>query len=45
MNRLAGVGLKNLIVIAMFTMLFIVGLKVIMAKYPVAGMSEVVHAV
>lgn len=45
MNKLAGVGLKNLVVISLFTIIFIVMLKTILAKHPVKGVSEVVHAV
>lgn len=45
MNKFAGLGLKNLVVVAMFTMLFIVVCKVVFAKYEVQGVSQVVHAV
>lgn len=45
MEKFGGVGLKNMLVIALFTIVFIVMSKVILAKYPVKGLSEVVHAV
>jgi hypothetical protein len=45
MDKLAGVGLKNMIVIALFTMIFIVVSKTILTKHPVKGISEVVQAV
>lgn len=45
MNRFAGVGLKNLLVIGMFTIVMIVVLKVVLTKHPVKGISDVVNAV
>ena len=45
MNKFAGLGLKNLVVVALFTMLFIVLAKVVFTKYEVAGVSQVVQAV
>ncbi|WP_434785684.1 hypothetical protein [Bacillus velezensis] len=45
MEKFAGVGVKNLIVIAMFTMMTIVVLKVVLAKHEVNGISQLVHAV
>lgn len=45
MNKFAGLGLKNLVVVAMFTMLFIVVAKVVFTKYKVAGVSQVVQSV
>jgi hypothetical protein len=45
MSKVGGVGLKNLVVIALFTMVFIVMMKVILTKHPVQGVSEVVNAV
>lgn len=40
-----GVGLKGAVILAVFTILFIVVAKVILTKYPVPGVSEVVQAV
>jgi hypothetical protein len=42
--KLGGLGLKNLIVVATFTLVFIVMMKVIFTKYPVKGVSEVVQS-
>lgn len=44
-NKFAGLGLKNLILVSLFTMLFIVALKTIMIKHPIAGVTEMVNAV
>ena len=44
MDKFAGVGLTNMIIISIFTMVFFVVMKVIFAKYPVAGISDIVHA-
>ena len=43
--KFAGAGLKNMIVYALFTMVFIVAIKTIFIKYPVAGVTEMVNAV
>ncbi|MGE6604864.1 hypothetical protein ACQKEY_24610 [Lysinibacillus fusiformis] len=45
MEKFAGVGLKNMIVIGLFTMIMIVVLKVVITKHPVKGVSEIVNAV
>lgn len=45
MDKFLGVGLKNLLGITLFTMLFIVALKTVFAKWEVKGISEVVHSV
>lgn len=45
MKKFAGVGLKNLIVIALFTMMFIVVAKVVMTKHEVNGVTQLVNAV
>lgn len=45
MDRFAGVGLRNVVLIAIMTMLFIVMAKVIFNKYPFNGVTEVVNAV
>lgn len=44
-KKFAGVGLKNVVVIGMLTIIMIVVLKVIMSKHPVKGISEVINAV
>jgi hypothetical protein len=43
--KFGGLGLKNLIVCALFTMVFIVAMKTILIKHPVAGVTEMVNAV
>lgn len=45
MDKFLGVGLKNAVLLALFTMLVIVMAKVIFTKYPVRGLSELVQAV
>ncbi len=45
MDKFLGVGLKNAVLLALFTMLIIVMTKVIFTKYPVRGLSELVQAV
>lgn len=45
MDRFAGVGLRNVLLISIMTMLFIVMAKVIFAKYEIKGVSEVVHSI
>lgn len=40
-----GLGLKKLIGIAVFVILFIVIMKVVLTKYPVKGVSDVMQAV
>lgn len=40
-----GLGLKNLIGVAIFVILFIVMLKVITIKHPVKGVTELVQTV
>jgi len=44
-GKLMGVGLKNAVALAIFTMLVIVGSKVVFNKYNVPGVSSVVNAV
>ncbi|MBB4876435.1 hypothetical protein ACFTRE_22045 [Bacillus subtilis] len=44
-RKFAGVGLKNMIVIALFTMMVIVVTKVIVTKHPVNGVTQLVNAV
>ena len=45
MGKFGGVGLKNMVVIALFTMIIIVVMKTVLTKHPVKGVSEVVQAV
>lgn len=45
MERFAGVGLRNVLLISIMTMLFIVMFKVIFNKYQVDGVSQIVNAV
>lgn len=44
-GKLFGVGLKNALMLAIFTMLIIVMSKVVFNKYNVPGVSTVVNAV
>lgn len=43
--KLAGLGLKNLVLVSLFVIVFIVMLKTILIKHPIAGVTEVVSAV
>ena len=45
MGRFLGVGLAQALMIAFFTILVIVGLKVIVNKHYVSGVTELVNAV
>lgn len=42
--RIAGIGMYNFVVIGIMAMLFNVSAKVIFAKYPVKGISQIVGA-
>lgn len=44
-SKFAGVGLKNLVVISIFVMVFIVIMKVVFTKHHVEGVSELVQTV
>lgn len=44
-GKFLGVGLTKALSLAIFTMLVIVATKVIMAKHPIAGVSEVIASV
>lgn len=44
-NKFAGLGLKNLILVALFTMVFIVAVKTILVKHPISGVTEMAAAV
>ena len=39
------IGMRNFLVIGMIAVLFIVIVKVIVTKYPVSGLTDVVNAV
>jgi hypothetical protein len=45
MDRFAGVGMRNVILIAIMTMILIVMFKVVFNKYQVTGVSDLVNAV
>ena len=45
MDKFLGVGLVNLVGIAIFVILFIVVLKVIFAKWEVPGVTDIIMAV
>jgi hypothetical protein len=45
LDKFMGIGLKKAMMLAIFTMLFIVFAKVILTKYPIPGVSEVVQSV
>lgn len=45
MDKFLGLGLTNLIGVSIFTILFIVIAKVLLVKYPITGVSEVVQSV
>ena len=45
MDKFAGLGLKNMLIISLFTILLIVMLKTILVKHPVEGLSQFVAAV
>lgn len=45
MSKFGGVGIVNAVVLALFTMVIIVGMKAILTNYHIDGLSEVVQAV
>jgi hypothetical protein len=45
MERFAGVGMRNVLLISIMTMIFIVMFKVIFNRYQVQGISDMVNAV
>lgn len=45
MERFAGVGLRNVLLISIMTMLFIVMFKVIFNKYQIEGVTEIVNTI
>jgi hypothetical protein len=44
-GKFGGLGLKNMLICALFTMVVIVILKTIVIKHPIAGVTELVNAV
>jgi hypothetical protein len=44
-DKLAGVGLQNIFVLWILLLLMTVAAKVIVTKYPVKGLSEIIQAV
>lgn len=44
-DKLAGVGLQNIFILWILIMLMTVAAKVIIVKYPVKGLSEIIQAV
>lgn len=44
-RKFGGVGLANAFILGLFTILLIVGLKIMMTKKPVPGVTEIVQAV
>ncbi|HDR7311498.1 TPA: hypothetical protein QCX08_004006 [Bacillus cytotoxicus] len=44
-GKFAGIGLKNILAIFFLFIVFIVVAKVIVTKYPVKGLSEVIQTV
>lgn len=44
-DRFLGIGFKNLLGIGIFVILLIVVLKIVFAKHPVKGVSDVVLAI
>lgn len=45
MDKFLGLGLVNLVGVAVFVMLFIIMIKVVTVKFPIPGVSEVVNMV
>ena len=45
MERFAGVGMRNVLLISIMTMIFIVIFKVVFNKYTVTGVTDMVNAV
>jgi hypothetical protein len=45
LEKFAGVGLKNVVVIGLMTIIMIVVLKVVLTKHPVKGVTEIISAV
>ncbi|WP_215586109.1 hypothetical protein [Bacillus mycoides] len=44
-GKFAGIGLKNILAIFFLFIIFIVMAKVVLTKYPVKGISEVIQTV
>jgi hypothetical protein len=45
MERFAGVGMRNVLLISIMTMIFIVMFKVIFNRYQVQGVSDMVNTI
>lgn len=45
MDRFAGVGMRNVVLISIITMILIVMFKVVFNKYEVQGVSDMVNAI
>jgi hypothetical protein len=45
MERFAGVGMRNVLMISIVTMIMIVIMKVVFNKYNVSGVSDMVNAI
>ena len=45
MERFAGVGMRNVLLISIMTMILIVLFKVVFVKYPVSGVTDMVNAI
>jgi len=44
MSKLGGVGIVNMLIISVFTIILIVGLKAILTNHHVDGLSEIILA-
>jgi hypothetical protein len=45
LERFAGIGMRNVLLISIMTMIFIVIFKVVFNKYTVTGVTDMVNAV
>ncbi len=45
MNRFAGIGIVNVAVIVLVTIIVIVGSKAILTRYPVPGLTDIIMAI
>jgi len=45
MNRFAGVGIVNVAVIVLVTIIVIVGSKAILTRYPVPGLTDIIMSI
>jgi len=44
MQKLGGIGLTNMVIVAMFTVFFIVAMKAVLTMYQIDGLSEFFQA-